>query len=41
MIPRAIAPGDPGGACEMWIDLPTRTEMEGWFRGMIALFRMP
>ncbi len=53
MILRDIVPGDPGGACEVWIDLPAcasarqragatgRHEMEGWFRGMIVLFRMP
>lgn len=52
MIPLAIAPGDPDGVCEMWIDLPVctrarqsagaagRHEMEGWFRGMAVLFRM-
>jgi hypothetical protein len=51
--PFTIAPGDPGRPCEMCIGRPTSTrarqsagatgrhEMEGWFRGMVVLFRMP
>jgi len=51
--PFAIAPGDPGGACEVCIGPPVsararqsvgatgRHEMKGWFRGMVVLFRLP
>ena len=51
--PCAIAPDDLGGACGLCFGQPASTrarqsagatgchEMEGWFRGMAVLFRMP